>query len=175
MNSVLKQLETSLVASLDDLDPQQTQLRRLHKPESWSIQQISEHLALTYLLTAQSFRSRIVKGTPTQATPTLKQLLAQLAVTTFGYFPTGRESPEMVAPPFLATPRSGAEIGVKLHQDLAALNDVLDEAESVFGNRRIVTHHVLGPINMTQWRKFHLIHGEHHAKQILAIRRAHSL
>jgi hypothetical protein len=29
---------------------------------------------------------------------------------------------------------------------------------------------VLGPLSMQQWRKFHLIHGRHHLKQIARIR-----
>lgn len=175
MNPILKQLQTSLVTSLKDLDSQQTQLRRLDKPESWSIQQISEHLALTYVLTVQSFRSRIAKASPTQATPTLKQLLFQLTVTTFGYFPTGRTSPELVTPPPPTTLLSGEEISGRMHQDLTALDEVFHQAGLLFGNRRVTSHHVLGPIKIKQWQQFHLIHGEHHVKQILTIRRAHHL
>ncbi len=36
----------------------------------------------------------------------------------------------------------------------------------------VPTTHVLGPLNIDQWRKFHLVHGEHHLKQIAAIRKA---
>jgi hypothetical protein len=34
---------------------------------------------------------------------------------------------------------------------------------------------VLGPLSINQWSRFQLIHGEHHVKQILAIRDAHHL
>jgi hypothetical protein len=34
---------------------------------------------------------------------------------------------------------------------------------------------ILGPLTIRQWRKFHLIHGRHHIKQIRAIRAAHHL
>jgi hypothetical protein len=33
----------------------------------------------------------------------------------------------------------------------------------------------LGPLGAGQWRRFHLSHGRHHIRQILAIRRAHGI
>jgi hypothetical protein len=32
---------------------------------------------------------------------------------------------------------------------------------------------VLGPLSVDQWRRFQLIHGEHHLRQIISIRKAY--
>lgn len=55
------------------------------------------------------------------------------------------------------------------------MDSLCDEAQVTFGNRRAITHEVLGPINMSQWRKFHLLHSCHHVKQIAEIRREHGI
>ncbi len=44
-------------------------------------------------------------------------------------------------------------------------------AEQLFGSRRrSVRHMILGPLSLAQWRRFHLVHGRHHIRQIAAIR-----
>jgi hypothetical protein len=34
----------------------------------------------------------------------------------------------------------------------------------------LLDHPILGPLNATQWRKLHLVHGRHHLKQLLHLR-----
>jgi hypothetical protein len=49
-------------------------------------------------------------------------------------------------------------------------------AEQLFGtHRRSVRHMLLGPMSLAQWRRFHLVHGRHHIRQIAAIRTEHHL
>jgi len=45
----------------------------------------------------------------------------------------------------------------------------LADAERRFGHRtRVLFHPILGPLTAQQWRRFHLVHGRHHLKQIEA-------
>jgi hypothetical protein len=42
-----------------------------------------------------------------------------------------------------------------------------EECVRKFGpGARILDHPVLGPLTAKQWRRFHLAHGQHHARQI---------
>ena len=97
MHDVLRKLQRELADGLSGLTAEQTQLRLT--PENWSIQQVLEHLLLTYESTSATFEARIQKGTPTQASPSLQQRLAQFVVTSVGIFPKGRLAPERVMPP----------------------------------------------------------------------------
>ncbi len=43
----------------------------------------------------------------------------------------------------------------------------LDACERRFGARtKIMDHLFLGPLTASEWRKFHWVHGRHHARQI---------
>ena len=44
---------------------------------------------------------------------------------------------------------------------------VIAQCEERYGARvKVLDHPVLGPLTAKQWRKFHLIHGRHHVRQI---------
>jgi hypothetical protein len=174
MNSALHQLQREIADSLHNLDATQTQLHPPSRPGKWSIQQIIEHLLLTYSSTETAIDARLNKRTPTRARPTLTHRVSQFAVTRCGYFPTGRQAPPMVTPQPTTHPLSGDELAHATAEHLAHLDLLFTEAETLFGPAsQCASHAVLGPLNIDQWRKFHLIHGEHHLKQIAAIRKAH--
>jgi DinB superfamily len=175
MNPVLDQLQQQLTRSLSGLDADQTQLRPTGHPEKWSIQQIAEHLLLTYAATASALQARIVKGTPTQAKPSPYQYVGQFVVTTLGRFPEGRKAPAPVAPGPCDHPLCGAELTTIASERLATLDALTAQVQSLFGNKRAVNHMILGPLNAKQWCKFQLLHGVHHIKQIDAIRHAHRI
>jgi hypothetical protein len=61
------------------------------------------------------------------------------------------------------------EVQPAVFAEIDAMSAQLDECERKFGARtKILDHPVLGPLTVEQWRKFHWIHGRHHAKQIRA-------
>ena len=171
MHEILERLESELVVVLIDLDPRKAQLAPPENPGKWTIQQIVEHLLLTFRSTVRLVQGRLEKGTPTQTKPTLLQRAGQLTVIRLGYFPPGRRAPEAVCPTMPASLRSGEEMTRALHEDLLAMDQALSQAESVFGAQHFATHSVLGPLSAAQWRKFHLVHGRHHVNQIRQIRR----
>jgi hypothetical protein len=176
MNSNLTQLQREIATSLHRLDATQTQFQPPTHPHKWSIQQIIEHLLLTYSSTETAISARLAKRTPTRARPTLTHRVFQFAVTRCGYFPTGRAAPPMVTPQSITHPLSGADLAKATARHLADLDLLFNEAETLFGPAsQCASHTVLGPLNLGQWRKFHLVHGEHHLKQIAAIRKVHNI
>ena len=175
MNTDLQQLQRAIAYSLRGLDSAQTQLRPKARRDRWSIQQIVEHLLLTYSATETSIDARLEKRSPTRTKPGVIQHIAQYTVIRLGYFPRGRKAPAMVTPLPTESPLSGDELTSSAAEHLLRLDAIFDEGEALFGSARCATHLVLGPMSIPQWRRFHLIHGEHHARQILAIRKAHNL
>jgi hypothetical protein len=176
MNPTLLQLQGEIAHSLRDLDAHQTQLRLPSRPGNWSIQQIVEHLLLTYSSTETVIQGRLIKRTPTRSRPNPLQRFFQYGVTRLGYFPTGRKAPPIVTPQSTTHPLSGNQLVQAAAEHLTRLDLLCNEAEDLFGpTTRCASHAVLGPLTLGQWRKFQLIHGEHHLKQIDAIRIAHKL
>ena len=176
LNPTLHQLQREIAASLHNLNATQTQLQPPSRPNKWSIQQIIEHLLLTYSSTETAINARLAKRTPTRAKPTLPNRVTQFTLLRCGYFPTGREAPPMVTPQPNTHPLSGEDLALSAAQHLARLDLLFNQAETLFGpTSQCVNHAVLGPLNIDQWRKFQLVHGKHHLKQIAAIRKAHKL
>ena len=176
MNSTLHQLQREIADSLHSLNATQTQLHPPSRPNKWSIQQIIEHLLLTYASTETAINARLTKRTPTRAKPTVAHRVFRFAVTRCGYFPTGRKAPEIVTPQPTTHPLSGEDLTQAAAEHLARLDLLFTEAETLFGpTSQCASHTVLGPLNIDQWRKFQLVHGEHHLKQIAAIRKAHNV
>jgi hypothetical protein len=67
----------------------------------------------------------------------------------------------------LAAEKVRSEIAEKL----VAMDAIIAECETRFGRSvRLLDHPILGPLTATQWRKFHLVHGMHHQKQLLRLR-----
>lgn len=128
----------------------------------WSIAQILEHLLLTYRNTAKGLTRCLEKGSPLATRATAKQRLAALFLLTTGYFPSGRKAPERTVPRGMAVENQQA-----IFEEIGAMAAQLDECERKFGaNTRILDHPIIGPLTVAQWRKFHWIHGRHHARQI---------
>jgi hypothetical protein len=51
------------------------------------------------------------------------------------------------------------------------MDDCIGRCEEKFGaHRKLLDHPILGPLTAAQWRKFHLVHGLHHVKQIWRLR-----
>ncbi len=91
-----------------------------------------------------------------------------LVVVGFGYLPSGREAPPVTRPRGLPTEKVLAEIGSKI----AAMDEIMTRCEEKLGARhKLLDHPILGPLTAAQWRKFHLLHGLHHVKQIRRLRR----
>jgi hypothetical protein len=175
MDTILQQLHKEIVSVLEGLDSTQTQLVPPSSPEKWSIQQIIQHLCLTYAFTEAAFEARLAKRTPTRAQPTFRQRIGQFSVITLGIFPNGREAPERVAPPRVVSPVCGADLALYADDHLTRIDKLANQAEALFGHGRCISHMILGPLTIHQWRRFHLIHGRHHLKQIRAIRSAYRL
>ena len=166
MDSTLQRVQEAIEAAAGGMSAGQL----VQHPEGkWSAAGILEHLSITFGGTARLMRKCLEGGKPLASASTLKQRLAVMLVTGWGYFPTGRPAPEFSRP-------KGLDGETALHtilQNLATMDQALAECEQRFGSAvKIADHVVLGPLTIPQWRRFHLVHTRHHMKQIERLRQS---
>jgi len=166
MDRHLDKLKQALQSAIADMSNAQL---LWHPQEKWCAAEILEHLYLTYTGTTKGFQKVLQAGAPPTLHPSLKQRWQILVVNGFHYLPTGRKSPPMAQPKGLPLEKVKNEFENKI----AEMDVVIADCEARFGKRvRLLNHPVLGPLTGQQWRKFHLVHGLHHEKQLLQLRDA---
>ncbi|MGD1216455.1 MAG: DUF1569 domain-containing protein [Terriglobales bacterium] len=160
MNSYLERLRQELEDAIGGASPSALAQAPAGK---WNAAQILEHLFLTYKNTNRGMAKCLERGAPLATRATLKQRVATLLVVNLGYLPGGRKAPER------ATPRgmSPEDVQQAIAPELQKMGSGLDDCERRFGARtKIMDHPFLGPLTADEWRKFHWVHGRHHARQI---------
>jgi DinB family protein len=164
MDADLEKLQRALADAIAGMSEEES---NWHPAGKWCAAEVQEHLYLTYTGTVKGFERLVQKGGP-QVTPTTwGQRLRLLVVTGVGYFPAGRKAPPFAQPRGLPRETVTGEFGSKI----AEMDEVIARCEAQFGRRvKLLDHPILGPLTGAEWRKFHLVHGLHHAKQILALR-----
>ena len=164
MDPHLATLLRAITSATDGLSPEQL---AWHPPQKWCTAEILEHLYLTYTGTTKGFSRILAAGEPRATQPTLKNRAQALIVLGLGYLPSGRKSPPQAQPRGLPAQQVALEIAAKI----AEMDDAIARCQEKFGSRaKVLDHPFLGPFSTSQWRKFHLVHGLHHVKQIRALR-----
>lgn len=166
MDSRLKKLEQALSESMAALVSEDMSW---HPPGKWSAAEVLEHLYLTYTGTVKGFERVAEAGKSLATAPTWRQRCRALVVVGFGYIPQGRKAPAVAQPRGLPAEKVKAEIIAALRQ----MDGIITHCEAALGSRnKLLDHPILGPLTAAQWRKFHLVHGLHHVKQIRRLRTA---
>jgi hypothetical protein len=110
-------------------------------------------------------------GKPLRSKPTWKNSVQALVVLRFNYLPKGREAPPQARPRGLPVEKVLAEILSKM----AEMDALLTDCAAKFGGQiKLLDHPFLGPFSIDRWRKFHLVDGLHHVKQMRKLRCAMS-
>jgi hypothetical protein len=138
-----------------------------HLPGKWSAAEVLEHLYLSYTGTIQGFERVMRKGKPLASRASMAHRVLTFVVVGLGRVPAGRKAPAVAQPRGLPVEKVRNEIGEKI----AAMDAMIAQCEVHFGPRvKLLDHPILGPLSATQWKKLHLVHGEHHLKQLLMLR-----
>ena len=164
MDPHLATLQSAIRSAIDGLTADQL---AWHPPQKWCTAEILEHLYLTYTGTTKGFGRVLASDRPQSANPTWKNRAQSLIVLGFGYLSSGRKAPTHAQPRGLSPQQVAAEIVSKI----AEMDETIARCQQKFGPRvKVLDHPFLGPFTTNQWRKFHLVHGLHHVKQIRALR-----
>jgi hypothetical protein len=140
-----------------------------HAPGKWCAAEVLEHLYLTYTGTIKGLERMVAAGRPSTTPASWRQRGRKIVVLSFRYFPPGREAPPVSRPRGVPMEKVRAEI----EQKIADMDDFIARCEEMFGTRKeLLDHPILGPLTGAQWRKFHVVHGRHHLRQIQQLREA---
>jgi hypothetical protein len=164
MDSHLVQLQQALTTAIAGMNEAEM---NWHPPETWCAAEVLEHLYLTYTGTLKGFERVIEAGKPLAGVATLAHRGKILQVLGFGYMPRGRKAPGNTRPRGLP----GETVRTGIIPKITELDEIIADCERRWGPRgKLLDHPILGPLSAGQWRKFHLIHGLHHVKQIERLR-----
>jgi hypothetical protein len=162
----LKRLQQEIASAVAGLSAEELSW---HPPGKWCAAEVLEHLYLTYTGTIKAFQRLAAAGKPPDAAATWAQRRRRWVVLGLSYLPSGREAPSFARPRGLAPDNVRAEIERKIGE----MDDTIRQCEEQFEMRRnLLDHPILGPLTGNQWRKFHLVHGLHHMKQIRRLKEA---
>jgi Protein of unknown function (DUF1569) len=165
MDSRLDTLKQSLESAVEGMSSEQLSW---HLPGKWSAAEVLEHLYLTYVGTIKGLEKVITRGAPLATKPSLAQRVLTFVVVRLGYMPSGREAPAMVHPRGLPAEQVRNEIWAKL----AAMDAIIAQCEARFGRHvKLLDHPILGALTSAEWRTLHQVHGRHHQKQLLRLRK----
>jgi hypothetical protein len=138
-----------------------------HPADKWCAAEVLEHLYLTYTGTIKGFEKVMSSGKPSATRASMMHRVRTLVVVGLGHMPAGRKAPAVSEPRGLPAEKVRTELGEKI----VAMDAIMAQCEARFGRRvRLLDHPILGPLSATQWRKFHVVHGRHHQKQLLRLR-----
>jgi hypothetical protein len=164
MDSGLDTLRQSLKSAVEGMSDEQLSW---HLPGKWSAAEVLEHLYLTYVGTIKGLERVMARGAPLATRPSMGQRVLTFVVVELGYMPAGRKAPALVQPRGLPVEQVRNEIWDKL----AAMDTIIAQCESRFGRHvKLLDHPILGALTSAQWRALHLVHGQHHQKQLVRLR-----
>lgn len=163
MDSRLETLQQELLSAAAGLSDDQMQQ---HPEGKWCAAEILEHLYLAFTGTVKGFERVQQAGRSLATHSTLKNRFQTFVVLTFDYLPEGRKAPPQTLPRGIPP----QEVKTQTAQAIVAMDAIITACESRIGRGSLLDHPFLGPFSADQWRKFHLLHGRHHAKQIRNLR-----
>jgi hypothetical protein len=170
VTAAFQRMSDAFRAKLAGRDSKLCQLHPHGDAAAWSMQEVVEHLLLTYRGTVAQVEKYRKRGLSTQKKADWKQTAARIVVVGLGHFPRGTPSPEFVFPGRSnLAPMDGDTLAALFNEELVRLDSELLRCQEEFGDRPFAPHFRLGPLSPRQWRRFHLVHGGHHLKQLARI------
>jgi Protein of unknown function (DUF1569) len=166
MDSRLEELKQAIDSAVEGLSSDQLSW---HPAAKWCAGEVLEHLYLTYTGTIKGLTKVLEASKPLVTRASIKQRVRTLVVVGFQYMPEGREAPANTRPRGLPGVKVRSEVGAKIVE----MDAIIAQCEARFGrSSRLLDHPMLGPLTGTEWRKFHFVHGQHHVKQLLRLRKS---
>ena len=164
MDSRLEKLKEDLESAVEGMSSEQLSW---HIPGKWCAVEVLEHLYLTYTGTITGLERVLRKGKPLASRASMAHRVRTLVVVGLAHLPGGVKAPAIVQPKGLPPEQVRNEIGEKM----AAMDAIIAQCEARFGRHvKLLDHPILGPLNALQWRKLHVVHGQHHLKQLRQLR-----
>jgi hypothetical protein len=171
MHAVLERVVCQIAGEVCGLNAETSQLHPKGLDYKWNAQQVVEHLVLGYRQTSSALQKRLDKGRISRKQKrTYLQWSLQLMILSFGTLPRGVPALDETTPvKGRFAPMDGGQLADLLRQEIEAMDTLFDRCRRKFGMERVATHPLLGPLRVDQWRRFHAVHGLHHAAQLRSV------
>ncbi len=166
----LLQLDTEVTMALAGLDARTTQFAPKAQVGKRNIQEIAEHLQFAVDATIEAVQVQVGKRSALKNHPDTGQRIGRWLVLSVGWLPTNRRAPGAAGQSRPVTLKTGDQLSDRLHLRLIELNKVGLAARNSIGAGPVAEHPCLGGLSIQQWSRFHLVHGQHHLRQIARIR-----
>jgi hypothetical protein len=164
MHSSLVRLRAALVSAIEEMSGDDF---ARHREGKWSSSEILDHLNLTYTSTIRNLERALASGEARLSTDRKRKRWQRRVVIWLGYFPKRHKAPERVLPQGTPVERVTSEI----FNNIAHMDELIAQCEARFGfGKPVASHPILGPLTAREWCKFHLVHGRHHARQIVRLK-----
>lgn len=168
MREYIPRLQEAIASAMRGLTREELLRDRQGK---WNIAYLLEHLYLTYTGTVKGCKLTLASPKPLATPQTVKQRIKTMAIIGLGYFPSGIEAPRQVRPKGIPVDQVISDI----QREIAAMDELLVHCEQRFGKqKKLFNHPILGGLSGDQWRKLHWLHGRHHVRQILELRKQYA-
>ena len=165
MDFRLEKLKEDLESAVHGMSSEQLSW---HLPGKWCAAEVLEHLYLSYVGTITGFERVMRKGKPLGSRASMRQRVLSWVVLGLSHIPTGLKAPGIVQPKGLPSEQVRNEIGEKIE----AMDAIITHCEASFGSRvHVLDHPILGPLSAQQWRELHIVHWQHHLKQLVTLRK----
>jgi hypothetical protein len=165
VHTKLAELRTVLANAIDGMSHDDFARHPLGK---WSSAEILDHLNLTYLGTIKNCERCLTTGKAGSGANRTSKRWQRLYVVGLGLLPSGRKSPERVLP--RGTPVE--ELTTAIFENINRMDKAIADCNDRFGHGNVIADHpILGPLTASEWCKFHFVHGKHHARQIVGLRK----
>lgn len=140
-----------------------------HPPGKWSSAETLDHLNVTYRGTIKNCERCLAAGKSGGTIDRNSKRWHRLVVFGLGYLPAGRKAAPQVLP--RGTPI--AQLTTEIFENISRMETVIAQCDAQFGRGKVIAEHpILGPLTAGEWRKFHWLHGRHHARQIIRLKNA---
>ena len=140
-----------------------------HPEGKWSSAEILDHLNLTYRGTIKNCERCLAAGKSGASVDRKSRRWERRVLIWLGYFPSGGKSPERALP--RGTPIT--QLTAEIFENITRMENIIAACDGQFGHGKpIAEHPMLGPLTASEWRKFHWVHGRHHARQIMRLKNA---
>ena len=166
VTSKLSDLRDQLAKAIDGMTAED--LAR-HPEGKWSSAEILDHLNQTYRGTVKNCEHCLATGRSGENVGRNTKRWQRRVVIWLGYIPSGRTSPAHALP--RGTPI--AQLIIEIFENITRMENLIAACDAQYGRgKSIAEHPILGPLTASEWRKFHWIHGMHHARQIIRLKNA---
>jgi hypothetical protein len=171
MHPVLQPAFRKACDEIARFDAESSAVHPCGKPSCWSVQQVVEHLVLSINETVTALEQRLAKGRPERhRTRSRAEWLLQLMVLSAGHMPKGVGATRETTPPTQMPSMGIRELTRRLESAIERLDAALEQSRQRFGMERLGRHFLLGPMRVDQWRRYHVLHLQHHTRQIMEVR-----